>query len=230
MTKPPPSSVFIVIPAYNEAKVIRQSILSLGQHYQIIVVDDASTDNTFKQINDLPIYYLRHPINLGQGAALQTGMDFARLEGASVVVHFDADGQHNPADIPKFIDKLQAGPFDIVMGSRFLEAEHTLSVPPFKRFVLRVATIVNGLLTGLWLTDAHNGFRVMNSQALNVIRLKENRMAHATEILSQINRAKLRYAELSTKVVYTEYSKMKGQSWTNSINILIDLAINRYLR
>lgn len=230
MTKLSLPSIFVVIPAYNEAKVIRQSILSLGQHYQIVVVDDASVDNTFSQINDLAIYYLRHPINLGQGAALQTGMDFARLKGASIVVHFDADGQHNPMDIPKFIDKLQTGPFDIVMGSRFLEAEHTLSVPPFKRFVLKVATIINGLLTGLWLTDAHNGFRVMNSHALNVINLKENRMAHATEILSQIHRAKLRYAELSTKVVYTEYSTMKGQSWTNSINILIDLAINRYLR
>ncbi|WP_234736131.1 glycosyltransferase family 2 protein [Tellurirhabdus bombi] len=223
-------NIFVIIPAYNEGRVIRQTILSLGYAYQIVVVDDASTDDTRSQLQDLPIYYLRHPINLGQGAALQTGMDFVYQMKGEIAVHFDADGQHNPADIPRFIQKLQEDPLDIVIGSRFLRNEDTQRVPFLKRFILKTATVINGLLTGLWLTDAHNGFRVMNRQALERLQLRENRMAHATEILAQVRLNELRLAELDTHVVYTDYSKLKGQSWTNSFNILFDLVVSKYLR
>jgi polyprenyl-phospho-N-acetylgalactosaminyl synthase len=224
------SNVFVVVPAYNESAVLRQTILSLGDGYNIVVVDDCSTDATAHVVSDLPVFYLRHPINLGQGAALQTGMEFALQEGADVVVHFDADGQHNPADILRFIEKLQTEGLDIVLGSRFLRAEDTALVPPFKRAVLSVARLVNGMMTGLWLTDAHNGFRVMNRRALQTIRFRENRMAHATEILAQIGQNGLAYVELDTRVVYTDHSKLKGQSWTNSFNILFELFVNQYLR
>lgn len=224
------SKVFIIIPSFNEGIVIRQTILGLDGKYNIVVVDDASTDNTDLMISDLPIYYLKHPINLGQGASLQTGMEFALKEGADIAVHFDADGQHNQDDIERFIHKLQNENLDIVLGSRFIKREHTNLVPPFKRLILRIARLLNGLMTGMWLTDAHNGFRVMNRKSLKLIRLKENRMAHATEILSQININKLSYAELDTQIIYTEHSIRKGQSWTNSFNILFELLVNRYLR
>ncbi|GAB2571265.1 glycosyltransferase family 2 protein [Spirosoma areae] len=222
--------VFIVIPSYNEGKVIRQSIRSLGSQYHIVLVDDASTDDTASIVRDLPIYYLRHDINLGQGAALQTGMDFARQQGADVVVHFDADGQHNPADIDRFIDVLKTQKVDVVLGSRFLRQDDLMAIPRLRRLLLRVARVINGLLTGLWLSDAHNGFRVMNRKCLTAIQLKENRMAHASEILMQIRRQELRYVEMPTHIIYTDYSQVKGQRWQGALDILIDVFINKYFR
>ncbi|GAB3500792.1 glycosyltransferase family 2 protein [Spirosoma knui] len=224
------NKVFILIPSFNEGKVIRQTIRSLGEQYSIVLIDDASTDDTAGAVRDLPIYYLRHDINLGQGAALQTGMDFALQQGADVVVHFDADGQHNAADIDRFITILETQKVDVVLGSRFMRQEDLLAIPRLRRLLLRIARIINGLLTGLWLSDAHNGFRVMNRQALRVIQLKENRMAHATEILMQIRRQQLRYIEYPTHIVYTEYSQVKGQRWQGAIDILIDVFINKYFR
>ena len=226
MTEP----VFVVIPSFNEGKVIRQTIRSLGDQYQVVLVDDASTDDTANAVRDLPIYYLRHDINLGQGAALQTGMDFAREQGAGVVVHFDADGQHNPADIDRFVETLRTQNVDVVLGSRFLRRDDLLAIPRLRRLLLRVARIINGLLTGLWLSDAHNGFRVMNRRALTGIQLKENRMAHASEILMQIRRLKLRYVEMPTHIVYTDYSRVKGQRWQGAFDVLIDVFINKYFR
>ena len=222
--------VFILIPSFNEGKVIRQTIRSLGDQYNIVLIDDASTDDTANAVRDLPVHYLRHDINLGQGAALQTGMDFALQQGADIVVHFDADGQHNPADIERFITMLTDQQVDVVLGSRFMRQDDFLAIPRLRRMLLRVARIVNGLLTGLWLSDAHNGFRVMNRQALRAIQLKENRMAHATEILMQIRRQQLRYVECPTHIVYTEYSQVKGQRWQGAIDILIDVFINKYFR
>lgn len=222
--------VFILIPSFNESNVILKTIASVRGPYEVVLIDDASTDNTSQVVKGLPIYYLRHSVNLGQGAALQTGMSFAYQQGADIVVHFDADGQHNPNDIPRFIDELEKRQLDILLGSRFLCQEDRQSVPAFKQIILKIATFINGIITGLWLTDAHNGFRVMNRRSLSLIRLKENRMAHATEILAEVYRHKLNVAEMSTHVTYTDYSKAKGQSWTNSFNILFDLFVNRYLR
>ncbi|WP_020604057.1 glycosyltransferase family 2 protein [Spirosoma spitsbergense] len=222
--------VYIVIPSYNEGNVIRQTINSLGSQYHIVLVDDASTDETANAVRDLPVYYLRHEINLGQGAALQTGMDFARQQGADIVVHFDADGQHNPADIDRFIETLRTQKLDVVLGSRFLRREDLIAIPRLRRLLLRVARVINGLLTGLWLSDAHNGFRVMNRRALNAIQLKENRMAHASEILMQIRRLGLKYVEMPTHIIYTDYSQVKGQRWQGAVDILIDVFINKYFR
>ena len=222
--------IFVLIPSFNEGKVIRQTIRSLGDQYSIVLIDDASTDDTANAVRDLPIYYLRHDINLGQGAALQTGMDFALQQGADIVVHFDADGQHNPADIERFVEVLKNQKVDVVLGSRFMRQDDFLAIPRLRRLLLRIARIVNGMLTGLWLSDAHNGFRVMNRHALRTIQLKENRMAHATEILMQIRRQQLRYVECPTHIVYTEYSQVKGQRWQGAIDILIDVFINKYFR
>jgi glycosyltransferase involved in cell wall biosynthesis len=112
-------SVFIIVPAFNEREVILSTLQELIRaHYSVVVVDDGSTDGTAAQIADLPIYLLRHAINLGQGAALQTGMTFALKEGAEIIVHFDADGQHQIEDIETLIEPLRKGEADIVLGSR----------------------------------------------------------------------------------------------------------------
>lgn len=225
-----PASIFIVIPSYNEGAVIRTTVaplLAIG--YTIVVVDDCSTDATKQALAGSGVRYLRHELNLGQGAALQTGMEYALKHGATYAVTFDADGQHNADEIPTLLEPIIAGRADVTMGTRFKRKEDVAQIPPSRKVLLKGAIMVNGLFTGMWLTDAHNGFRAMNRKALESIKLRENRMAHASEILSVIRQAKLRYEEVPVNIVYTEYSKMKGQSSMNSINILIDLLLKKIL-
>lgn len=224
-----PKSVYIIIPCYNEGPAVRgviESLLPLG--HGIILVDDGSAEPVAPLVNGLPVYCLRHAVNLGQGAALQTGMAFARRLGAEAVVHFDADGQHDAGGIGELLAVLDEG-VDVALGSRFLRREDELLVPRGKRVMLRLARLVNGVFTGMWLSDAHNGFRALGPRALAAVDLKENRMAHATEILTQIRRAGLSWREVPVRVRYTAYSREKGQKWTNSLNILIDLILNKFM-
>lgn len=203
------------------------SLLSL-QH-EIVVVDDGSTEEIQEEISDLNVHYIRHFINLGQGASLQTGMDYAMLNGAEYVAHFDADGQHRKEDLKKMLTSIKEENIDIVLGSRFLTMEDSVQIPKSRKRLLQVARIVNACFSGLWLTDAHNGLRVLNRKALTEIRFKENRMAHATEILQQIKAKKLRWQEISVRINYTDYSQEKGQSNWNAINILLDLIIRKFI-
>jgi polyprenyl-phospho-N-acetylgalactosaminyl synthase len=222
--------VFILIPSYNEAKVIAASVSPLFEKgYTVVVVDDCSTDNTREALKGLPVIYLRHEINLGQGAAIQTGFDYAIEQGAEYAVTFDADGQHNCEEIPLLLEPIVAGRADIAMGTRFKRKEDTAQIPAFRKFILKGAILVNGIFTGLWLTDAHNGFRALNRRAFSSIKLQENRMAHASEILSQVRQYQLRYEEVPVNVTYSDYSKMKGQNSMNSVNILIDLLLKKIL-
>ena len=165
---------------------------------------------------------VQHPINLGQGAALRTGLDFALTQkGADFFVTFDSDGQHSVDDALAMVTRLSKGDLDIVVGSRFLDNR---TKPGFvKVVVLKLAVKFENIMTGVKLTDAHNGLRALSRKAAQVIRIDQNRMAHASEIVSEIGRNKLRYEEMPVHLVYTEYSKSKGQSVWNSVNILSDL-------
>jgi len=221
--------IFIVIPSFNESEIIRHTVETLlPQGYKIVVVDDASTIEVADYLRGYPVTVLRHPVNLGQGAALQTGMDYAFAHGAQAVIHFDADGQHDFREIPAFLAALSEG-FDVVLGSRFMRSEDTALVPCKKRVMLQLARLVNLVLTGLWLTDAHNGFRALNRHALSCLHLHENRMAHATEILDRVRQNKLKVTEIPTAIHYTEYALQKGQKLTNSVNIVLDLLASKFL-
>jgi len=223
--------VYVVIAAHNEGRVIRTTVIPLVERgYSVVVVDDASSDDTERQLEGLPVSVLRHGINLGQGAALQSGMQFALRRGARYIVHFDADGQHRVSDIDALLAPLRSGQADVALGSRFLRAEDRAAVPARRRLLLRGGVVVNGLLTGLWLSDAHNGLRALTAQAASRIELRENRFAHASEILNQIRRARLRHVEVPTAIVYTAYSMEKGQSSLNAVKIVIDLLLRRIFR
>lgn len=212
-------SIFIIIPAYNEGKSIRlvvKSLLAAG-YKDVLVVDDGSTDDTAMQARQSGALVVSHVMNLGQGAALQTGMTVAYDKRASIAIHFDADGQHRVEDIGSFIEKINEG-YDVVLGSRFLAKKSV--VPLTKKWlILKPAIWVNWLFTGVKLTDAHNGFRAMNRTALKHIQLYQNRMAHATEITAEISRHKLKYTEVPVEIVYHEY----GQNMLGGIKIIIDL-------
>ena len=228
---PDRKKVFVIIPAYNEGQVIRGVLAPLIESgYSVVVVDDASADDSQTALAGLPVHCVRHAINLGQGAALQTGMSFAIQQGAQYIIHFDADGQHHPEDVPALLEPLVNGEADIVFGSRFIRPEDEKFVPGIKRLALRAGVRINWMMTGIKLTDAHNGFRALNRQAASRIYLRENGYAHASEILAQVRRFKLRYAERPTRIEYTEYSKSKGQSLWNAFNILFDVLIRRLIR
>jgi glycosyltransferase involved in cell wall biosynthesis len=224
-------SVYLTIPAYNEGAVIRETLQPvLDAGYSAVVVDDGSRDDTWQQLAGLRLHRLRHPFNLGQGAALQTAVSYALLQGAEYIVHFDADGQHDPQGIDDLLAPLLAGDGDVVLGSRFLRRKDWLAVPRGRRVLLKMAVVVNGLLTGLWLSDAHNGARAFTREAAAQVMLRENGFAHATEILQQIRRQGLRYIERPTRIRYTDYSQFKGQKASNAVNILIDLLIRWFIR
>ncbi len=226
-----PACVFVVVPAYNEGLAVRAAVEPLlHRGYKVVVVDDGSSDATWHALDGLQVYRLRHPVNLGQGAALQTGTEFAVGQGARFVVHFDADGQHQAEDLPLLLAPLAAGQADVVLGSRFLRKEHARMVPRVRRWLLRCGVVFNGIVTGLWLSDAHNGLRAMTRQAAAVLRLQEPRQAHASEILLWIRRLGWRWVEVPTAVRYHEYARRKGQSAVNALVIGMDLLWRRLWR
>jgi len=223
------SNVFVIIPAYNETEIIRNTVMPLLGKYQVVVVDDGSLDFISKYLFDLPVHYLRHIENLGQGAALQTGMEYALEHGAEYIIHFDADGQHNHKEIPSFLSPIQQGIAEVCIGSRFLDKHNTEAIPIFRRFILRLAIAFNNLVTGVKLTDAHNGFRAFSRKAAEQISLQQNRMSHATEIIFQFKQKGLSVTEIPTHITYTNYSQAKGQSSLNAINIVLELFLNKIL-
>lgn len=201
----------VVMPAYNEGDRIVEAINDASRFVDaVVVVDDGSHDQTAERAGSAGAIVLRHAINRGQGAALQTGMDYAlqKLE-AEVIVHFDADGQMRGEEILPLAFAIQNGEADVVLGSRFLgSTEH---MPPFRRLILKLAIAFTFLTVGLWLTDTHNGFRALSQKAAKKIRLRQNKMAHATEILEQIAAQKFRVREHPVTIRYTKATLAKGQ-------------------
>jgi len=221
--------VYVVIAAYNEAEVIARVVAGVERGgYQVVVIDDGSRDDTAGAAHAAGATVISHPFNLGQGAALQTGIEYALAQAADVVVTFDADGQHRPADIDRLVAGLAQERVDFVLGSRFLGQSPRL--PPLRRLLLRAATVFTRLSTGLQLTDTHNGLRAMTRRGARAIHLRQNRMAHASELLSQIGSSGLRYVERPVTVEYTAYSLAKGQSMRDAIFILLDLFARRLYR
>jgi len=226
---PEPSDIWIVVAAYNEATVIGEVIAGLRRNYpHVVLVDDGSTDATGRLAPAAGATLITHPINLGQGAALQTAIDYALMRGAPFIATFDADGQHRPDDVATLVDALIAHGADFALGSRFRGEAPNL--PPLRRLLLKAAAVFTRLTTGLAVSDAHNGLRAMTRRGAQALRLRQNRMAHASEILDQIAASGLKYVETPVTIAYTEYSLGKGQTLGDAINILIDLFARRLHR
>ncbi|MFT4245062.1 MAG: glycosyltransferase family 2 protein [Micrococcaceae bacterium] len=216
-------TAWVVIPAFNEDAVLGDVIKHVLTKFKyVVVIDDNSTDNTAKVALDAGACVVTHPINLGQGAGLQTGFDFVKMQDdVSCVVTFDADGQHDLDDAAAMVELLQKENLDVVLGSRFLDDKTEVST--FKRIVLKAAAKWGAWTTGMKLTDAHNGLRVISRETLDKFHINQNKMAHASEIIDKFSELKVSYKEYPTHIRYTEYSKSKGQPLLNSVNILIDL-------
>jgi glycosyltransferase involved in cell wall biosynthesis len=227
---PPPirrdESAWIVIPLYNEAEVIGGVVTDLLQHFShVVCVDDGSTDDSAAVAELAGARVLKHPVNLGQGASLQTGMSYARDQAScDFIVTFDADGQHRIEDAVGMLELARTQDLAIVFGSRFLDNRTKPGLA--KKIVLKTAVVLTNITTKVKLTDAHNGLRVIRADAARQLDLTQDRMAHASEIVAQLGATGLPWSEFPVEVLYTDYSRAKGQSLLNSVNILVDLIVN----
>lgn len=216
------TKVWVVIAAFNEEQIIGETITNLLAYVDnVIVVDDCSADVTAQKAFDAGAHVLRHPINIGQGGALQTGIEYALAKGSEYVVTFDADGQHNASEILPMLLAMQQSDVDIVLGSRFIGK--TQNLPWHRRLILKLAIIFTRVTLNIKLTDVHNGFRVMTRKFCEQFEFHQNRMAHASEILRHVSVRKIQFIEFPVTITYTEYSLNKGQKSSNALRVLMEL-------
>lgn len=217
------AGVWIIVPAFNEASVIGDVVADLRAVFDhVVCVDDGSRDDTAEVALRAGAHVVSHPVNLGQGAAIQTGVEYARRQpGASVFVTFDADGQHRVDDVRAMIDRMSAGDVDIVIGTRF-GAGKDKQIPPLKRMILRAAARLSPSSQRLGLTDSHNGLRVFDRTVADHLNLTMSGMSHASEFITLIAENHWRVVEQPVEIVYTEYSMSKGQPLLNGVNIVFD--------
>jgi glycosyltransferase involved in cell wall biosynthesis len=216
--------VWLIIPAFNEASVIGDVISDVRSVFDhVVCVDDGSSDDTGDVALRAGAHSVRHPVNLGQGAAIQTGVEYARRQpGAAVFATFDADGQHRVKDVIRMIDRLAGDDVDLVIGTRFADPGVVSHTPVLKRLVLRSAAMLSPRSRRLGLTDAHNGLRVFNKTVADGLNLTMNGMSHADEFIALAYENHWRVTEEPVEILYTEYSMSKGQPLLNGVNIIFD--------
>ena len=217
--------VYVIIPSFNEEKMIGQVLKDLSVlSYQVVVVDDASSDRTTEIVQQFPGTLLQHKINRDQGAALQTGNQYAIAQGADIIVHFDADGQFLVSEIKDLIEPIIKDNCDIVFGSRFLAKKS--DIPGFKKnIILPIARLVN-LFLGIKTTDPQSGFRAMSRLAAKKIKIEQDGKAHCSEILSKAFLYKLRVKEIPMTVIYHEFGQTMGGGW----KIVKDLLFSKLIK
>lgn len=225
------SDTWLVIPCYNEGQVIFDVIENARRTFpNIVAVNDGSRDDSAAAIHAAGAHLVNHPVNLGQGAAIQTGVEYARAQpGAKYFVTFDADGQHQVKDVVAMVERLRKEPFDIIVGTRFAGQDNS-QVPWIKRVVLKTVVMLSPRTKRLGLSDAHNGLRAFNRKVAEEMDIRMNGMSHASEIVTMIDTQGWRVAEQPVDILYTEYSMSKGQSLINGVNILADGLMARRLK
>ena len=226
--------VWLVVPCFNEGTVIEDVLRSARETFpNIVAVDDGSADDSAAAIHAAGAHLVQHPVNLGQGAAIQTGVEYARAQpGAQYFVTFDADGQHQVKDVLAMVERLRTEPLDIVVGTRFgrdRDDSGDDQVPLIKRIVLKTVVLLSPRTRRLGLTDAHNGLRVFNRTVAEGLNLRMNGMSHASEFVALMDSEGWRVGEQPVDILYTEYSMSKGQSLLNGVNILSDGLVGKRL-
>ncbi len=212
-----------MVPVFNESAVVVAVLNSLLAEFpNVVAVDDGSTDATASLISALPVHVLHHPVNLGQGAAIQTGLSYALSRGADLIATFDSDGQMDSLDLRRAFEKIRESGAEVCLGSRF-GAGMVVGMPPMRKLALELAVRISRVAFAMKQSDVHNGLRIFTRLAAEKIHIRANGMAHATDIIRQIERHQLRWVESPVTIRYTPYSLKKGQRTANGFNILWDL-------
>ena len=224
-------TVHVVVPAYNEAALVGSVVMELRRRYShVVVVDDGSSDNTREAASRAGAVTLRHCINRGQGAALQTGLRYCLQYGAQCIVTFDADGQHDCRDIEALTGPILTGKVDVTLGSRFLDSGSAEGLTWPRRLLLKAAVRFTRIMSRVRVTDAHNGLRAFSRRAAERINITVDRMGHASEIVDQVRDMGLPFTEIPVHIRYTEYSRAKGQTGLAAVSILIGYFLGRLRR
>jgi glycosyltransferase involved in cell wall biosynthesis len=224
-----PDGLWVVIVAYNEQLRIGAVLDDLLEVVKnVVAVDDGSCDDTAGEVLKRPVWLVRHAVNLGQGASLQTGISFALERHAEYIVTFDADGQHCTADIPMLLERLVAAGADFALGSRFLGKAQ--NIPWGRKLMLRMAVVFTRIFSGVALTDAHNGLRAMTRRGALHVHLTMNRMEHASQIIDQIARCGLKYVEAPVTIRYTADSLAKGQRTSAALRLGVKILLEKMIR
>ena len=222
------AGTWVVIPVYNEETVIAGVVAEVQRTFpNVVAVDDGSSDRSWDEIRRSARHPLRHLVNRGQGASIQTGTDYALKHGAARVAHFDADGQHRVEDLVRMVRAVASGECDIALGNRF--AGDASQVPPARRLLLRAAVLFHRVVSGIQLHDVHNGLRVFSRRAAERMEITADRMAHASELIDLVARSGLTVQEIPVTIRYSEYSRAKGQRWTGGFRIMFHYLVARIL-
>jgi len=226
-------SLCIILPAYNEAKAIGSVLQKLQNFVQkqkdlvieILVIDDGSTDKTLKICQTFNVTVLRHIINRGLGGALATGIEYAKMHNFDFALTMDSDGQHDINDLPKAIKLLINNDADVVIGSRMMGQK---GMPKDRLIINFISNVFTYILFGFWTSDSQSGFRGFNRKALGFINVKTQGMEVSSELFTEIKKHNLKLLEVPISVIYTEYSRNKGQSNLNSLNVVIKLLLRKF--
>ncbi len=216
-------NIYILIPVYNEDNEIKKVILELRDIFQnIIVVNDGSSDKTQEILDSMNVSSLEHCINLGQGAAISTGFKYINtIKNAYALITFDADGQHCVEDAKTFATEIQNCDEDVIFGSRFAGKKE--NIPILKKIVLSIVVFFTNKFSKTKLTDAHNGLKAIKTSCLKKIDITIDGFGFESQIIHQVSKRGIKYKEMPTNTIYTEYSKNKGQRLINGLIILEDL-------
>ncbi len=217
--------LFIVIPAKDEAPRLAAVIGELRSHgyHQIIVVDDGSKDDTGSLAHGLGCTVLRHALNMGSGAATQTGIEYALSMGAAYILTMDADGQHASEDIDHLFEAIQQHEVDVVIGSRFMDLKG--KVPFSRRFFNLVANWVTWAITGVHVTDSQSGMKIMKADFAQGVEFHFNGFEFCTELFHILKRNEASYMEIPIRAIYTPESMQKGQSFWVGLKMFFRLIL-----
>ncbi len=222
------AGTWVVVPVFNECTAVESVLRALRRVFpNVVAVDDGSSDGSWKTLQAHATYALRHAVNRGQGAALQTGTDFALDKGAHRIAHFDADGQHRVEDLVRMACAVARDECDIALGDRFRGASR---IPAIRAALIRLAAVMHRLTSGIVLNDVHNGLRVLSAEAARRCELRSDRMAHASELIDLIAVSGMRVGQFPTTIEYTEYSIAKGQRASARARILVHYAVGKVFR
>ena len=239
-----------VIPAYNEEQTIA-GVLARTRPLAdaVVVIDDGSADRTAEIARGAGAAAVSHVMNRGLGAALGTGFAYARRVSAEAVITLDADGQHDPKEIPRFFEELQKGA-DMVIGSRMIGSGNPppslqqgrraglperladlssgrAGMPWYRRAANTLGNLVTLVLFGAWVTDSQSGYRAFSAKALSKIEIRTNRMEVSSELVAEAKRHGLKIREIPIQAIYTDYSLSKGQGFLVGLKTLLKLVVRR---